>query len=162
VVCCFRFWIGDVIYDIIAVLRLILDTDVLVAAIRSRSGASWQLVDGALAGRFTLLLSVALVLEYEAVLTRSEHLKVGLDSGDIHELLDALLSVAQRVRNSYLWRPMLPDPNDDMVLEAAVNGNATALVTFNLRHFLPAMQRFSCRVLLPRDALQTLREWEEG
>ncbi|HEV2962331.1 MAG TPA: putative toxin-antitoxin system toxin component, PIN family [Candidatus Angelobacter sp.] len=154
--------ICDVTCDIISVLRLVLDTDVLVAAIRSRSGASWQLVDSALAGRFTLLLSVALVLEYEAVLTRSEHLKVGLTSGDIHELIDALLSVAQQVRNSYLWRPMLSDPNDDMVLETAVNGNATALVTFNLRHFLPAVQRFNCRVLLPRDALQMLRDREQG
>ena len=132
-----------------------------MAAIRSRSGASWQLVDRALAGHFTLLLSVALVLEYEAVLTRSDHLGASLTVGDIHELIDALVSVAQPVRSSYLWRPMLPDPNDDMVLEAAVNGNATALVTFNLRHFQPAMRHFSCRVLLPRDALQMLRNWEQ-
>jgi putative PIN family toxin of toxin-antitoxin system len=144
------------------VLRLVLDTDVLVAALRSRAGASWQLVDGALTGRFTLLLSVALVLEYEAVLTRAEHLKGGLSRSDVTDLIMSLVSVSQKVRTSYLWRPLLTDPNDDMVLETAVNGGATALITFNLRHFLPAMHLFRCRVLLPRDALQTLRELEEG
>lgn len=139
-------------------LRLVLDTDVLVAAVRSRSGASWQLVNGALAGEFTLLLSVPLVLEYEAVLTRPEHLAAGrLTVNDIHLLVNSVVAVAEPVRNSYLWRPMLPDPEDDMVLETALNGNAQGLVTFNQRHFVEAMRQFECSVLLPSHALRLLR-----
>lgn len=139
-------------------LRLVLDTDVLVAAIRSRSGASWQLVDRALNKEFILLLSVPLVLEYEAVLTRPEHLQVSsLKDADVHLLVNALIAVAQHVRNSYLWRPLLPDPADDMVFETAINGSATGLVTFNQRHFTAAGQYFECLILLPSEALKLLR-----
>lgn len=134
----------------------------LVAAVRSRQGASHQLVDRALIQQFTLLLSVPLVLEYEAVLTRPEHLLAsGLGIDDIHSLLDALMAVGERVRNDYLWRPLLPDPDDDMVLETAINGRADVLVTFNRRHFLTAAQHFNCSILLPREALSLLRR-EEG
>lgn len=135
-----------------------LDTNVLVAAIRSRSGASSQLVDGALAGQFTLLLSVPLVLEYEAVLTRPEHLAIsGQTVKDIHSLVNALVAVSEHVRNSYLWRPLLPDPADDMVLETAVNGGASGLVTFNQRHFVTAVRHFECSILVPSEALRLLR-----
>jgi len=140
------------------VLRLVLDTDVLVAAIRSRFGASSQLVERALSGSYTLLLSVPLVLEYEEVLTRPEHLKAaGLAVTDIEAVVTALIAVAHPVRNSYLWRPRLPDPDDDMVLETAVNGTATALVTFNQRHFVPLVKEFDCRVWLPSEALRFLQ-----
>jgi putative PIN family toxin of toxin-antitoxin system len=136
----------------------VLDTDVLVAAVRSRSGASSQLVDGALAGEFTLLLSVPLVLEYEAVLTRPEHLIVsGQTVGDIHFLINSLIDVSEPVHCFYLWRPLLLDPTDDMVLETAVNGTADGLVTFNQRHFMAAVQLFECSVMVPSEALRLLR-----
>src|SRR6266571_2810389 len=96
----------------------VLDTDVLVAALRSSKGASRQLLLGALDYRFELLLSVPLVLEYEVVLTRPEHLTAcGLTGGDVERILDDLASVARSVRLAFRWRPRLPDPNDDMVLE---------------------------------------------
>lgn len=136
-----------------------LDTDVLVAAIRSRLGASWQLVDGALAGEITLLVSVPLVLEYEAVLTRPEHIRAdGLSGEEVHLLINALVAVARHVRNSFLWRPLLPDPADDMMFETAMNGRADALVTFNQRHFAAARQHFHCSILTPAEALSLVRK----
>ena len=117
-------------------VRILLDTTVVVAALRSAAGASRQLLAAALEKRFVLLLSVPLMLEYEAVLTRKEHLKAaGLKAWEVTELLDSLASVADPVVPNFRWRPMLRDPNDDMVFEAALNGAADMLVTFNKRDF---------------------------
>lgn len=135
-----------------------LDTDVLVAALRSTRGASRQLLLGALDYRFELLLSVPLMLEYEAVLTRPEHLAAcGLSGGEVERVLDDLASVARPVRLAFRWRPRLSDPNDDMVLETAVNGNADAIVTFNQRDFEETSRNFDCAVILPAVALQQIR-----
>lgn len=148
-----------------------LDTDVLVAALRSSRGASRQLLLGALDHHFELLLSVPLVLEYEAVLTRPEHLAAcGLRSEEVERVLDDLASVAKPVRLAFRWRPRLPDPNDDMVLETAVNGNADAIVTFNQRDFKEASRsggagraysppHIYCAVILPGAALQQMRSF---
>ena len=134
-----------------------LDSDVVVAAIRSRSGASWQLVDRALNREFTLLLSVPLVLEYEAVLMREEHRRVhDLSAAEVGDVIDAMVKVADPVHISFLWRPLLPDANDDMVLETAVNGGADLLVTFNQKHFAAATG-FRHQTLRPREALRRLR-----
>jgi putative PIN family toxin of toxin-antitoxin system len=145
-------------YAISLHLRFVLDTDVLVAALRSRGGASWQLVDRALKTEFTLLLSVPLILEYEAVLTREEHRKVhGLSVVEVDELIDSLASVAESVQIGFLWRPLLSDPTDDMVLETAVNGRADLLVTFNQADFAAAAKSFAVMIVRPSDALHRLR-----
>jgi putative PIN family toxin of toxin-antitoxin system len=137
----------------------VLDTDVLVAVFRSARGASRQLLLGALDRRFELLLSVPLMLEYEAVLTRPEHLAAcGLNAGEVERVLDDLASVARQVRLAFRWRPRLSDANDDMVLETAVNGNADAIVTFNQSDFEEARREFNCAVILPREALDQMRE----
>ena len=139
-------------------LRLVLDTDVLVAAMRSRGGASWQLVDRALAREFALLLSVPLVLEYEAVLTREEHRKVhGLSVPELDEIINSLVRVAEAVQIMFLWRPLLSDPTDDMVLETAVNGRADLLVTFNQKDFAAVAKGFALKILRPSEALHRLR-----
>jgi len=136
----------------------VLDTDVVVAALRSDKGASRQLLLGALDGGFELLLSVPLLLEYEAVLTRPEHLAAcGLSSAEMGRVLDDLAAVARPVRLAFRWRPRLADPNDDMVLETAVNGNAKAIVTFNQRDFAGAGRDFHCAVIRPAVALQQIR-----
>lgn len=133
--------------------------DVLVAAFRSDRGASRQLLLGALDRRFELLLSVPLMLEYEAVLTRPEHLTAcGVSAGEVELVLDDLASVARPVRLAFRWRPKLSDANDDMVLETAVNGNADAIVTFNQRDFEAARREFGCAVILPRQALDETKE----
>jgi len=139
-------------------LALVLDTDVMVAALRSNRGASRQLLLGALDGSFQLLLSVPLILEYEAVLNRPEHLAAcGLSAAEIGRVLDDLAGIAQPVTLSFRWRPRLSDPNDDMVLETAVNGNADAIVTFNQRDFEAAVGDFGCAVILPGAALEQMR-----
>jgi len=136
----------------------VLDTDVMVAALRSSRGASRQLLLGALDGGFQLLLSVPLILEYEAVLNRPEHLAAcGLSAAEIGRVLDDLAGIAKPVNLSFRWRPRLSDPNDDMVLETAVNGNADAIVTFNQRDFEAAVRDFGCAVILPGAALGQVR-----
>lgn len=131
-------------------MRLVLDTDVVVAAMRSGRGASRQLLLAALDRRIVLLASVPLMLEYEAVLTRPEHLDhSGLTVAETNAVLDAVASLIEPVVLRFLWRPQLKDPSDEMVLETAVNGRADRLATFNVRHLSEAAMRFGIRATLP-------------
>ncbi len=108
-------------------------------------------------GELTLLASVGLFVEYEAVLKRPEHLKAAqLSEADIGAALDAMAGFVEPVETFFLWRPRLRDADDDMVLEAAVNGRADAIVTFNLRDFAAAPAGFGIPALLPRDVLRKL------
>jgi putative PIN family toxin of toxin-antitoxin system len=138
-------------------MRVVLDTDVVVAAMRSPSGASSALLVAALAGNVTLLANVALVIEYEAVCGRAEHLTAaGFTSKQLVTFLNAVAALVVPVESHFIWRPQLRDPSDEMVLEAAVNGAANAIVTFNTRDFARAPEKFGIRVLLPREALRSL------
>lgn len=138
-------------------MRIVLDTSVMVAAIRSDSGASRRLLRGALTRRFSLVASVPLMIEYEAVMTRAQHLAASqLSAEDVGVLLDAVSAVAEPVKLAFLWRPTLRDPDDDMVLETAVNGRADTIVTFNLRDFGKAVARFGIVAMPPGEALKTL------
>ncbi len=144
-------------------MRTVLDTAVLVAAIRSNKGASHQLVLAALENGFDLLLSVPLVLEYEAVLKRPEHLKAsGGTTLDIDKLLDALIAMANPVYRAFFWRPLLRDANDDMVLEAAMSGHADSIVTFNRRDFEPAASQLGIAIVSPQEALGEIRRRNEN
>lgn len=141
-------------------MRLVLDTDVMVAAIRSDSGASRRLLVAGLHLDYTLLVSVPLIIEYQAVMTRPEHLAAArLSAVDVGALLDAVVRVAEPVRLAFLWRPTLRDPNDDMVLELAANGRADRLVTFNRRDFAAAGSRFGIVMCAPGDAVKALEDW---
>ena len=103
------------------------------------------------------MASVAPMLEYEAVCSRAEHLEAaGISNAQLSVFLDAVAALAEPVESHYVWRPRLRDPEDEMVLEAAVNGRAKAIVTFNVRDFGVAPAEFGVRVLLPRDALRSL------
>jgi putative PIN family toxin of toxin-antitoxin system len=141
------------------VLRVVLDTAVVVAALRSASGASNALLRELAHGRMVgLLVTPALFLEYEAVLKRPEQrLAHGLSIKAIDRFLAALASASEAVEVSFQWRPQLADPNDEMVLETAVNGRADALVTHNVRDFAKAAERFGLRVLRPGEALMEMR-----
>jgi putative PIN family toxin of toxin-antitoxin system len=136
----------------------ILDTDVIVAMIRSRKGASAEVVRAALRGEVEIGLSVALAIEYEAVSTRAEHLTAGgLTEAQALTVVDALISVAVPVDSHFRWRPQLRDADDEMVLETAVNGGARAIVTFNRKDFAVAAKRFGIDVVLPRQALEMVK-----
>ncbi|OIQ65279.1 hypothetical protein GALL_531650 [mine drainage metagenome] len=138
-------------------MRLVLDTATMVAAIRSNAGASNRLLAAGLERRFALLVSTPLLIEYEAVMTRSEHLLAsGLTNGEVAMVLDAVAATAEPVRLAFLWRPAVRDPDDDMVLEVAANGQADAIVTFNLRDFSAVAGRFGIEVLSPGAALRRL------
>mgnify|MGYP000606612410 FL=1 len=139
-------------------LRVVLDTNILMAASRSSRGGSFALLRMLRAGRFTALASVPLMLEYEAALKRPEHLAVGGRTAAMTDaFLDALCLCCEPVDLYYLWRPCARDPADDMVLETAVNGRADRLATFNTGDF-GAAARFGLVVVNPRELLQQLQE----
>lgn len=131
-----------------------LDRDVLVAAMRSPSGASAAILKAARLGRITLLMSVSLALEFEAVCSRVEHrVAAGLSEREVSVFVSAVIAMTEPVETHFLWRPQLRDTGDEMVLEAAVNGRADALVTFNQRDYGSAPARFGVELLLPREAI---------
>lgn len=138
-------------------MRCVLDTNVVVAGLRSPAGASAALIDQALDQAFTLLLSVALVLEYEEVCRNpSQRIMSGLNEAEISTIISALCAVSEPVSPRFLWRPQLRDPADEMVLETAINGNADALVTFNRRDFGDTPGDFGIALLSPREALRRI------
>jgi putative PIN family toxin of toxin-antitoxin system len=143
-------------------VKLVLDTSVIVAATRSDAGASRQLLLGALQGHFELLLSVALTLEYEAVLKRPEQLAAtGGTLQQIDKLLNAMIAVARPVHRQFFWRPLLQDANDEMVFEVALSGKADLLVTFNRRDFETIGSAWGIAVVTPQEALRQMRRNDE-
>ncbi len=138
-------------------MRLVLDTDVVVAALRSPKGASAAVLRLLDAGRVTILLSVALALEYEAVCHLPEHrLASGLATSEVTLFVNTLIALAEPVHVHFLWRPQLRDAGDEMVLETAVNGRADALVTFNRQDYAAIPSRFGIDLLLPREILRRI------
>lgn len=138
-------------------MRIVLDTSIVVVALRSRRGASHRLLELVAHGKVRPLVSTALFLEYEDVLMRPEtRLATKMDAANVEGFLAAFASAGEGVEVNFRWRPQLTDPNDELVLEAAVNGAADALVTHNVRDFREAAPRFGLRVLLPREVLKEL------
>lgn len=135
-----------------------MDTDVVIAGLRSPTGASAELLRMARRKELTMLVSVPLFVEYEAKCMEEEHLlAAGLSREEGGIFLDGLAAIAEPVTIHYSWRPQLSDPADEMVLEAAVNGGAQLLVSFNRRHFGEAPARFGIDLLLPSEALRRVR-----
>jgi putative PIN family toxin of toxin-antitoxin system len=136
--------------------RAVLDTSILVAALRSRTGASNAVLRKVASGDVRPLISPALFLEYEDVLERPEQRQVhGFSVAELDGFLAAFASASDPVECHFRWRPQLRDPGDEMVLEAAVNGAADALVTHNIRDFGPA-KTFNLRVITPAELLKEL------
>jgi putative PIN family toxin of toxin-antitoxin system len=135
----------------------VLDTDVVVAAMRSPAGGSAQLLREIVAGKAVMLLTVALALEYEATCMLAEHRLVsGLSASETGMYVDTLISMAEPVLLFFRWRPQLRDPGDELVLEAAVNGRADAIVTFNEKDLREARTSFDIGVLRPGEVLRRL------
>ena len=134
----------------------VLDSSVLVAALRSRQGASFELLRRLRARRFTVAISVPLALEYEAVLVRHAG-ELGLAHSEVVGLVDYLCEVGKRHDIHFLWRPTLTDPRDEFVLELAVAAGCDAIVTFNVRDFAGA-QRFGVAVMTPAAFLQRMEK----
>jgi putative PIN family toxin of toxin-antitoxin system len=142
---------------------LVLDTNVVVAALASRRGASHWLVNGALTGEVEIAISVALALEYEAVLKRARLRELSwATEEEVDAILDALLATATlaspiRVR----IRPAANDPADDMVLECALTAGADAIVSLNVRDLADASRRHGLRLLSPAEAVRELKRKDE-
>ena len=105
-----------------------------------------------------MLATVALALEYEATCGDAEHrVSACLSDSDVGVFIDTVLAMVEPVEPHFLWRPQLRDPADELVLEAAINGRAAAIVTFNRRDFGAAPTRFGIEVVTPGEALRRIR-----
>ena len=131
-------------------MKIVIDTNVLVAALRSRRGASFKLVSVLPSDEFSIAISVPLVLEYEDALKRLQ--SSAITKQDIGDFVDFLCKIGHHQEIFFLWRPFLPDPFDDHVLEVAVAAGCDAIVTYNKRDF-KGIERFGLRVLDPREFL---------
>lgn len=137
-------------------VRVVIDTNVLVASLLSRRGASFRLVQKLGTPEFQPVISPPLCLEYEDVLSRSELLS-SYSPEDISDFLDYFLSQCIECRIHFLWRPHLPDPKDDSVLELALAGGAPFIITHNRRHFRGA-DELGIRAVTPEQFLRMLSE----
>ena len=136
--------------------QIVIDTNVLVAALRSQRGASHRLLLLIGSGKFEINVSVPLVLEYEDAAKRLIE-DIPLTASDIDDVLDYLCAVANQREIYYLWRPFLNDPKDDMVLELAVVSQGGYIVTFNKRDYI-GVEEFGIRVLTPQEFLKEIGE----
>lgn len=137
-------------------LRIVLDTNVLIAALKSRKGASFRLIELVGTDRFTISVSVPLILEYEYAAGKLAE-SIGLTERDIENILDYLYRIAEHRRIFFLWRPFLKDPNDDMVLELAVESESDYIVTHNIRDF-EGVGQFGLKAISPREFLKVIGE----
>ncbi|HZU10667.1 MAG TPA: putative toxin-antitoxin system toxin component, PIN family [Pseudacidobacterium sp.] len=135
-------------------MRAVLDTSVIVAGLRSSNGASYALFHEIYSGNITMLVSPPLFLEYEEVLLRKEH---NFSKGYVEESLLWIATFAKPVEIYFTWRPQLPDPSDEIVLETAINGMADAVVTHNMRDFAAAQKDFRLKILRPAELLRMVR-----
>jgi putative PIN family toxin of toxin-antitoxin system len=132
-----------------------MDTNILYAALRSRRGASFQVLDALWRREWTLVLSNTVLTEYEEILKR-ESAALGLTLERINKLLDALCSLADRRHLSESWLPVLTDPDDESLVHLSVEAQAGRLVTHNIRHLAPA-RKLGVTVLEPKEFLAILR-----
>ena len=137
-------------------MRVVLDSNVLVAALRSRQGASFRLLELLQAGAFEIAISVPLTVEYEAALTRHA-VSLGLRRSEVTTVVDYLCAVGKRQPIYFLWRPLLRDPDDEFVLEVAVAADCQYIITHNVRDFAGA-ERLGVNVLRPNQFLRQLEE----
>lgn len=138
--------------------RVVLDTSVLVAATRSRNGASAALLGLVADGVVRPLVSIPLFLEYEAVLKRDSQMAVSrMMLVDVDRFLGAFAGASEGIDIHFRWRPQTRDPGDELVLEAAINGRADMLVTHNVADFAASEDRFGIAVRTPGQALIRIR-----
>ena len=137
-------------------MKVVFDTSVLVAAARSRNGASYRLVSMLPSPHFQIALTVAVYTEWQSVLTRPEHRPPGVTADMALGFVRYLASIAHLQDVHFLWRPFLHDPDDDMVLECAVAAGCSYIVTHNVKDFRRSEQ-LHVQALTPADFLKTLR-----
>jgi len=139
-----------------SVPNIVIDTNVVIAALRSRRGASSKLLSLVGMQKFEIHDSVPLILEYEEVIQRQRE-EVGLSQNDVSDLIDSLCALAHHHEIYFLWRPSLPDANDELILELAVSAHCDYIVTHNLADF-KGIKKFGIKAVSPREFLQIIAE----
>ena len=135
---------------------IVIDTNVILSALQSNKGKSFELISKITEDVFDFAISVPLILEYEAVLKRKLDRTIFTDS-DIEDFINYLCKVGIKTKLFYLWRPYLKDPFDDHVLEVTIQSNASTIVTYNKKDFKEA-ENLGLKILTPKDFLETLQE----
>ena len=138
-------------------IKVVIDTNILVSALRSDMGASYALISKIPSQKFQFFISVPLYTEYQDVLTRKEHMTGSSTCEEIHAFLRYFCKVAHRRKIFYLWRPWLKDPKDDMVLELAVASKSEYIITYNLKDF-SNIHKFGIEAITPKQFLAIIRE----
>ena len=131
-------------------MKIVIDTNVLFSALKSHRGASYRIVSLLPSERFSIAISVPLIIEYEDVLKRGK--LPFISKKDISDFIDFFCYIGDQQDIFFLWRPFLPDPSDDLVLEVAVAGSCDAIITYNKRHF-KNVEKFGLRILDPKEFL---------
>jgi putative PIN family toxin of toxin-antitoxin system len=134
--------------------QIVVDTNVIVSAMRSKRGASYALVMLFGMEKFTNCISVPLIIEYEKQLADKKH-KLPFKNSEIRAVLDYFCNISEHTRIYYLWRPYLKDPKDDMLLELAIASNSDFIVTFNIKDFVGA-DDFGVKAITPKEFLEKI------
>lgn len=137
-------------------MKIVIDTNVIVSSLKSKRGASYRLISILPNTKIIPVISVPLIVEYEAVLKRGDLVK-GLTHNDIDNFVDYLCGIFEWQDIYFLWRPFLPDAFDDHILEVAVASGADAIITYNRRDF-SGIERFGLKLLDPKDLLTEIGE----
>ena len=147
---------GIIYNTIMKKYSIVLDTNVIIAALRSKKGASFKLVSLLEYNKFILNISVPLILEYESIVVRElNHIKINKKDLDI--FLDFVCTIGKKYDIYYLWRPFLKDPKDDFILELAYTSDSDFIITFNKKDFIGA-QEFGLKILSPQEFLDLLEK----
>ena len=136
--------------------RIVIDTNVMVAALKSKRGASYKLLSIIDQDKFQISISVPLIIEYEYALKRT-NLNILLTESEIDDILDYICQIADKREIFYLWRPYLKDPKDDMVLELAVESESDYIITYNQKDF-QGVSKFGIKTLTPKAFLKKIGE----
>jgi putative PIN family toxin of toxin-antitoxin system len=137
--------------------KIVVDTNVLLAALRLRNGASFKLISLIGQEKFEVCISVSLILEYEEQ-CQLIYEAIGLTENDIQDVLNYLCWAGTSTKIHFLWRPFLHNIDDDMILELAVAGGCDSIVTYNLKDFKNVEQKFGIKVISPKQFLQEIGE----
>ena len=136
-------------------LRAVVDTNVIYAALYSKTGASSQLLDSLVDGRWKLVLSNTLCAEYEEIVRRNSQ-ALGMTDDKIERFLDAICTLAEQHHMRTAWIPMLQDPDDEAQVHLAFEAGVHYIVTHNVRHLEPA-RALGIEVLTPKEFLEIVR-----
>ena len=134
--------------------KIVIDTNIIVSALKSRNGFSFELLSIIDDKRFQVYISVPLVLEYEDAIKRNKS-KIKLTKLEVDAILDYICLSSEKRKIFYLWRPFLKDPNDDMILELAVESESDYIISFNKKDFI-GIEKFNLQVITPKEFLKII------